>query len=302
MRQFILPSTGVAVCFLLSGPVSAQGTPDWHLVYTPSHRATFEQQWKYTFPKHQSTEWFIALRYPPRLAWSTDVEGNAELLTSAGWKPFKEVTEESKEKRRMLVIDSPRDDPKLRGGFTVRTTLTATIFDQRLEKGKPAVPIALIPHEVRATYLAATETFDFNKPNVKKWLDNHKMNKGTSEATFDFARRVYKELRLRLLLRHQGRRPLDLQPNPEGRHRRMRPAQHRRHFHLPGQQDSGTNRLQSLGDRQKEPGRSLLGGILSRRRRLDYSCDTKPTIVKTSQNRSVFRQQERRASRRNARF
>ena len=63
-----------------------------------SHRATFEQQWTYTFPKHHSKRWVIALRYPPELAWSKDVQGKAELLTSTGWMPFKEVREGSPEK------------------------------------------------------------------------------------------------------------------------------------------------------------------------------------------------------------
>jgi transglutaminase-like putative cysteine protease len=179
--------------------VSAFGeseSPEWHMVYTPSHRAVYEKEWKYSFPNHQSSRWVIALRYPPSLAWSKDVAGKAELLTNDGWKPFQEVTEGSDEKRRMVVIDYEHDDPKLRGGFTLRTTLTATIYDQQLKKGKPATPVAPLTAEKEKSFLAETDTFDFSKPNVKEWMDDHKMWMGKDEKPIGFVHRVYKELRL----------------------------------------------------------------------------------------------------------
>ena len=40
----------------------------------------------------------------------------------------------------MVVIDYPHDDPKLHTGFTVRTTLTATICDQDLKRASPQSP------------------------------------------------------------------------------------------------------------------------------------------------------------------
>src|SRR5271166_5996713 len=95
--------TGLFVCVMCPNAFGQNAAPEWHMVYTPSHRATFEKEWKYSFPNQQSTRWFIALCYPPELAWSKNAVGKAELLTSDGWKPFKEVTEGSKEKRRMLV-------------------------------------------------------------------------------------------------------------------------------------------------------------------------------------------------------
>jgi Transglutaminase-like superfamily len=186
----------LAVLVIL-GPLtpSAFGQADWHMEYTPSHRASFEQTWTYSFPKHRSKHLFIALRYPPELAWSKDVQGKAELLTSAGWKEFKLVHEGSKEKRKMLVMDHPHDDPKLHHGFTVRTALTSTICDQDLRKGKPGEPVKPLTAEEREAYLAATHTFDFHAPNVKKWMDKHKMWKESNESAHDFAHRVYRELR-----------------------------------------------------------------------------------------------------------
>jgi hypothetical protein len=172
--------------------------PDWHMEYTPTHRATFEQQWTYTFPKHQSDEWIIALRYPPELAWSKNVEGKAELLTAKGWVPFKEVVDGSPEKRRMLVIDHPHNGAKLKEGFTVRTTLTSTICDSHLKKGKPSTPVKPLTAEEHKVLVSATDTFDFHKPNVKKWMDQHKMWIGKDELRLDFVHRVYKELRLTL--------------------------------------------------------------------------------------------------------
>jgi hypothetical protein len=206
VHPMLRPAILTAILAGISGANAfGQGTvPKWHMVYTPSHRATFEEEWKYTFPDQQSKHWFIALRYPPELAWSKGVAAKAELLTSAGWKPFKEVIEGSKEKRRMLVIDYAHDDPKLRHGFTVRTTLTATIYDQRLLRGKPARPVAPLSPGVKESYLTSTDTFDFDKPNVKEWMDEHKMWKGENEDTLDFVHRVYKELRLHLPYNMEG--------------------------------------------------------------------------------------------------
>jgi transglutaminase-like putative cysteine protease len=188
--------TAVFVCWTAPHSFGQGAAPDWHLVYTASHRASYEKEWKYTFPDHRSTRWVIALRYPPQLAWSKDAAGKAELLTSAGWKPFKEVTEGSKEKRRMLVIDYEHDDPKLRNGFTIRTTLTATIYHQQLVRGRPARPAPPLAAEEKESYLAETDTFDFSKGNVKEWMDAHKMWLGKAEKPIDFVHRVYKELRL----------------------------------------------------------------------------------------------------------
>ena len=171
-------------------------TNEWHMVYTPSHRATYEKEWRYSFPNHHSTRWFIALRYPPQLAWSKDVRAKAELLTSTGWKPFEEVTELSKEHRRMLVIDYEHDDPKLKSGFTIRTTLTATIYHQQLVQGNSAKPAVRLTSEEKESYLEETATFDFSKANVKKWMDDHNMWIGKGERPMDFVHRVYKELRL----------------------------------------------------------------------------------------------------------
>jgi hypothetical protein len=77
----------VLFTYAISSTASGQNpAPEWHMVYTPSHRATYEKEWKYTFPDHRSMHWIIALRTPPQLAWSKDVVGKAELLTSAGWR------------------------------------------------------------------------------------------------------------------------------------------------------------------------------------------------------------------------
>jgi hypothetical protein len=57
--------TATFVCVTCTGAFGQRVAPKWHLVYTRSHRATFEQEWKYTFPSHKSKQWFIALRYPP---------------------------------------------------------------------------------------------------------------------------------------------------------------------------------------------------------------------------------------------
>lgn len=188
------PLCAALVLAVMAAPARAQG--DWHMVYTPSHRATFEQTWAYTFPEaRQVGRWIIALRYPPELAWSRDAVGKAELRTSAGWTPFKEVREGSKERRRMLGIDVAHQDPKLQRGFTIRTALTATICDQALLPGKPAEPVKPLAAEERAAYLAATRTFDFHAADVRRWMDEHKMWRGEGEDTVDFVRRVYRELR-----------------------------------------------------------------------------------------------------------
>lgn len=166
------------------------------MVYTPSHRATSTKEWKYTFPNHQASRWRIALRYPPEVAWNKEVVCKAELLTSAGWKPFKELTEGSREKRRVLVIDSSRDDPKSRGALSIRTTLTATICDQQLRKGKPTTPPAPLTPQEKTAYLAETATFDFKKTNVKLWMNQNDLWIRAGEKPLDFAHRVYKLLRI----------------------------------------------------------------------------------------------------------
>jgi len=172
--------------------------PEWSMTYTRSHRAAFEQEWTYTFSNHVSTRWVITLRYPPELAWSRDVNCTAELHTSHGWKPFREVRESGKQDRRMLIIDDPNDDPKLRHGFTIRTTITATIYDQQLRKGRPATHVAPLSVGDKENFLAATNTFDFDKPIVKRWMNEHRMWIGKGEKPLDFAHRVYKELRSKL--------------------------------------------------------------------------------------------------------
>jgi hypothetical protein len=168
------------------------------MVYTPSHRATYEQQWKFTFPKHKSKRWIIALRYPPELPWSRDAVGEAELRTSAGWKPFREVVDKSKERRRMLLIDYAHDDPMLRKGFVVRTRLTATICDQRLEQGGSARAVPSLPPGARQKWLEHTNTYDFRASNVKQWMDKHQMWRRKDETALNFVHRVYKQLRVHM--------------------------------------------------------------------------------------------------------
>ena len=184
------------VCVISPNTFGQKAVSEWHMVSTPSHRATYVKEWKYIFPNHQSKQWFIALRYPPELAWNKEVVARAELLTSGGWKLFKDVRERSQEKRRMLVIEYEDDDPKLRHGFTIRTSITATIYDQQLKKGKAAIPPAHLTAAEKAGFLAETNTFDFSKPIVRKWMDYHKMWMSKGEKPIDFVHRVYKELRL----------------------------------------------------------------------------------------------------------
>jgi hypothetical protein len=189
----------IVLFYALCPCVFAQrAAPRLHMSYTPSHRATFEQEWTYTFTNHKSKRLVIALRYPPELLWSRDAVGKAELLTSNGWKPFQEATDGSLENRRMLVIDYAHDDPKLHHGLTVRTSLTATIYDQQLLAGKPARAVAPLTDAERKSYLEATDTFDFQAPNVKKWMDEHKMWMGKREDPLRFVYRVYTELRRQL--------------------------------------------------------------------------------------------------------
>jgi hypothetical protein len=190
--------TTVFVCVLQPFAFGQQADSDWHMVYTRSHRATFEQEWRYTFPKHRSRQWFIALRYPPELAWSREAAGKAELQTSAGWVPFREVVEEGRERRRMLVIDLARDDPLLRRGFTVRTSLTATIYDQELKPGSPTRPVQPLAPPQRQVWLEPTTAYDFHAARVKAWMDHHKMWKGPGEEVLHFVHRVYKQLRVHM--------------------------------------------------------------------------------------------------------
>ena len=104
------PCVALILAVLASpGRLLAEDVPNWHMEYTPSHRASFEEEWKYRFPKVQSREWVIAIRYPPELAWSKDVEGKAQIFTSNGWKELKEVQEGSSERRKMFIIDLPHD-------------------------------------------------------------------------------------------------------------------------------------------------------------------------------------------------
>ncbi len=196
MGRFALASG--ALCLLASSALAQKPDAGWHMVYTPVHRATFEQQWKYTFPKHHSRQWFIALRYPPELAWSREAVGKAELRTSTGWRPFREVVEEGREHRRMLVIDAAHDDPLLRKGFTIRTTLTATIYDQQLEPGRPVRPVAPLTPQQHQMWIEPTKTYDFHAPRVKEWMDRHQMWRGKDEEALHFVHRVYKQLRVHM--------------------------------------------------------------------------------------------------------
>lgn len=185
-------------CFfdcLISCAFGQTNSTDMHMVYVPSHRATFEQEWKYVYPGHRSNRWFIALRYAPELPWSKDVECKAELLTSEGWIPFTEAWEGSPERRRMLVMDHPHHDPLLKNGFTVRTTITATISHQSLEEGKPSETVPVLSADERKTLTSKTEHFDFDTPSVKQWMRRHDMWIRKDEPPVDFALRVYRELR-----------------------------------------------------------------------------------------------------------
>src|SRR5262249_60024151 len=64
----------LVVCFLGMNAFGQETSPEWHMEFVRSHRATFEQEWEYVFPNLQSIRWIIALRYPPELPWSKDVE------------------------------------------------------------------------------------------------------------------------------------------------------------------------------------------------------------------------------------
>lgn len=168
---------------------------NYHLEYHKSHRASFSEQWEYTFPNYVSKRWFIALRYQPATAWSREVACSAALFTSQGWRPFRLAAEDSAERRPMLIIDFPHEDPVLKHGFTIRTTLTSTIYDQRLVEGPPTTPIGQLTAAQSQPYLAATETFDFNETSVRKWITEHELWKKPDEPAPDFVKRVYRELR-----------------------------------------------------------------------------------------------------------
>lgn len=176
-------------------PSPAESSDALRMVYTPSHRATFEQEWKYSFPNHHSTRWFIALRYPPALEWSQDVEAKAELLTSKGWIPFKQVYEGSPDRRRMLVIDHLHNDRVLSGGFTIRTSITATVYDQAMTVGVPPKAVAPLTEQERKLATTATATFDFKTRAVKDWMNRHSMWVAQGETTLDFVKRVYSKIR-----------------------------------------------------------------------------------------------------------
>jgi hypothetical protein len=74
----------VCACATSPSVFGQEAIPNWHMGYIRSHRATFEAEWKYSFPRHKSKRWFIALAYAPDLPWCTDVVAKAELLTSDG--------------------------------------------------------------------------------------------------------------------------------------------------------------------------------------------------------------------------
>lgn len=197
MGRIIVMLALIATCVVTAVAHAQSRSSEWRMVYTPSHRVTYQKEWKYSFPNQQSTHWVIALRYPPELGWSKDAVGKAELLTSDGWKPFQEVTEGSAEKRRMLIMDYPHTDPQLANGFTIRTSLTATVCNQQLVQGRPAKAVS-IDSEDQNIFTSATPTFDFDQPDVKKWMNSNSMWKRKNEKTLAFAQRVYQLLRRKL--------------------------------------------------------------------------------------------------------
>jgi transglutaminase-like putative cysteine protease len=187
-------AAGLTLLPAAGAPVQTN-TPGWHMEYKKVERASFTEEWNYAFPNYVSKRWFIALRYQPTTAWNRDVQCEAALLTSEGWKPFTLVHEGSRERRLMLVIDYPHNDPLLKSGFKVKTTLTATLYDQRLVSGDPVTPAATLNSDERQSYLVPTTTFDFGRDSVKDWITQHNLWKMKDEAPQDFVRRVYRELR-----------------------------------------------------------------------------------------------------------
>jgi transglutaminase-like putative cysteine protease len=98
----------------------------------------------------------------------------------------------------MLIIDYPHDDPKLKSGFTIRTTLIATIYTQRLADGPPPTRVLPLRDSDRQGYLAPTEALDFNEPSAKVWISQHDLWKKNGEDALAFARRVQRTLRTQL--------------------------------------------------------------------------------------------------------
>gem|GEM_PF-1470143 len=168
---------------------------DFHLEYIKSHRVTYTKNWTFQFPNYVSKRWLIAMCYQPATAWSRDIKCTGALLTSAGWKPFQTSYENSPEKRPIWIIDYPHDDPLLKSGFKIQTTMTATVYEQKLVSGPPSAPVLPLTQAQRQAYLAPTESYDFNKDSVKQWITQHNLWITNGESRQNFVRRVYRELR-----------------------------------------------------------------------------------------------------------
>lgn len=179
-----------AVLLLAAGPAAAQA-PRYKIEAADRQTVAAAITYEVRTTDFVVTRWTAFLPEPPELPSQVRVKTTA---APAG----KLVAENSPLGRKVRLIDVPVADPRSGAKLALRMDVAATLRSRKLVRLKPgeAAPAAppLTPAE-RRYYLAPSPRVDFDKDEVREWLDAKGLRREKGEDPVEFAARAVGVLR-----------------------------------------------------------------------------------------------------------
>lgn len=165
----------------------AERNREYKLAVAPARSIHGVYSFEMTLPHVRASDWEVFAPQPPELPGQTGMRAR---LSPGGER----ATDMDPRRRPLLVAHIPADSPARVRAVSVRAEYWGTLLARRLERRWPGEsiepPQPLAPQD-RAVALARGGSYDLDSPAFRKWLADHRLNRGPREGQIDYARRVF---------------------------------------------------------------------------------------------------------------
>lgn len=183
--------TSAVTVALASVLLAAPPTAQYQLETAKGQRIRATLAYEISVPKARAEEWVLYAASAPELPCQSQVRSRLE----PGGVESKETSDLQ---RPVLAARLPVKNAAHEKELSLQITYEATLFARRLvpaasaKKGKPVRPLS---DQERSAALQPSTTYDFKQAEFRKWLDEQKLSRGSTESDVDFARRTFLSLR-----------------------------------------------------------------------------------------------------------
>lgn len=179
------------------------GNADYVLDVAPARSVKAVLTYRMTMPDVTASEWVLYTPVSPELPSQRDMKTS---LAPSG-QPARDLSAQA---RPLLCARVPADRADRERSVSARVEYEGRLFARHLRRRQSGEAVPVFGGATageRQAALARAGSFDLDAPAFRKWMDENRLERGASEGSIDYARRVF--LAVKSGFSYEGSPPVD---------------------------------------------------------------------------------------------